>query len=114
MGRVGERAFKDGQEKGQEVKQYVIKCGEQDKFLLIYVIFKLKLVKGKCIIFVHDVDRSYHLKLYLEQYGSKSCQVIPLNLDNARHDDKVHIPFSIHSLLLRKAFEARSFRKACK
>lgn len=63
----------DKEEKGQEVTQYVVKCGEEDKFLLIFVIFKLKLVKGKCIIFVQDVDRSYRLKLYLEQFGIKSC-----------------------------------------
>ena len=37
------------------------------------MIFKLKLVKGKCIIFVGDIDRCYRLKLYLEQFGTKSC-----------------------------------------
>lgn len=65
--------IEDREEKAQEVTQYVVKCGEEDKFLLIFVIFKLKLVKGKCIIFVQDVDRSYRLKLYLEQFGIKSC-----------------------------------------
>lgn len=49
------------------------RCGEEEKFLLIYVIFKLRLVKGKCIIFVADIDRCYRLKLYLEQFGTKSC-----------------------------------------
>lgn len=39
----------------------------------MYVIFKLKLIKGKCIIFVSDIDRCYRLKLYLEQFGTKSC-----------------------------------------
>jgi ATP-dependent RNA helicase DDX56/DBP9 len=39
----------------------------------VYVIFKLKLIKGKCIIFVGDIDRCYRLKLYLEQFGTKSC-----------------------------------------
>ena len=37
------------------------------------MIFKLKLIKGKCIIFVGDVDRCYRLKLFLEQFGTKSC-----------------------------------------
>jgi ATP-dependent RNA helicase DDX56/DBP9 len=37
------------------------------------VIFKLKLIKGKCIIFVADIDRCYRLKLYLEQFGTRSC-----------------------------------------
>lgn len=49
------------------------RCGEDEKFLLIYVIFKLQLVKGKCIVFVADIDRCYRLKLYFEQFGIRSC-----------------------------------------
>ncbi|PKS11960.1 hypothetical protein jhhlp_001256 [Lomentospora prolificans] len=58
---------------GEGIEQYVIKCAEDEKFLLIYVIFKLKLIKGKSIIFVSDVDRCYRLKLYFEQFGIRSC-----------------------------------------
>jgi ATP-dependent RNA helicase DDX56/DBP9 len=46
------------------------------------VIFKLKLIKGKCILFVGDIDRCYRLKLYLEQFGIKSCVLnseLPVN-----------------------------------
>ncbi|KAF1945263.1 ATP-dependent RNA helicase DBP9 [Clathrospora elynae] len=57
----------------QKVKQYVIKCAEEEKFLLIYAMFKLQLIKGKSIIFVGDTDRSYRVKLFLEQFGIKSC-----------------------------------------
>lgn len=49
------------------------RCSEDEKFLLAYVIFKLKLIKGKCIIFVGDIDRCYRLKLFLEQFGVRSC-----------------------------------------
>ena len=49
------------------------RCAEDEKFLLAYVIFKLKLIKGKCIIFVGDIDRCYRLKLFLEQFGVRSC-----------------------------------------
>lgn len=49
------------------------RCGEDEKFLLAYVIFKLQLIKGKCIIFVADIDRSYRLKLFFEQFGIRSC-----------------------------------------
>ncbi|KAL8727601.1 MAG: hypothetical protein Q9181_005653 [Wetmoreana brouardii] len=55
------------------VTQYVVKCAEDEKFLLAFVIFKLKLIKGKCIIFVADTDRCYRLKLFLEQFGVKGC-----------------------------------------
>lgn len=58
---------------GEGVTQLVTKCGEDEKFLLAYVIFKLQLVKGKCIIFVGDVDRCYRLKLFFEQFGIRSC-----------------------------------------
>lgn len=39
----------------------------------MYVIFKLKLIKGKCIVFVGEIDRCYRLKLFLEQFGIRSC-----------------------------------------
>ncbi|KAJ8122197.1 hypothetical protein ONZ43_g1546 [Nemania bipapillata] len=59
---------------GEGITQYVVECGEDDKFLLIYVLLKLKLILGKCLIFVaDDVDRSYRLKLYLEQFGIRSA-----------------------------------------
>lgn len=58
------------------------RCGEDEKFLLAYVIFKLKLIKGKVIIFVSDIDRCYRLKLFFEQFGIRSCILnseLPLN-----------------------------------
>jgi superfamily II DNA/RNA helicase len=41
--------------------------------------FKLRLIKGKTIIFVGDVDRSYRVKLFLEQFGIKSQLSVVLN-----------------------------------
>jgi len=64
------------------VSQYVVECAEDEKFLLAYVIFKLELIKGKCIIFVGDIDRCYRLKLFFEQFGIKSCVLnseLPVN-----------------------------------
>ena len=46
------------------------------------MIFKLKLIKGKCIIFVADIDRCYRLKLFFEQFRIKSCVLnseLPVN-----------------------------------
>ncbi|KAF2204023.1 DEAD-domain-containing protein [Delitschia confertaspora ATCC 74209] len=63
----------DLEKDAQQVKQYVIRCAEDEKFLLIYAMFLLKLIKGKTIIFVGDVDRSYRVKLFLEQFGIRSC-----------------------------------------
>jgi superfamily II DNA/RNA helicase len=58
------------------------RCSEVDKFLLTYVILKLKLIRGKCLLFVNDIDRCYRLKLFLEQFSIKSCVLnseLPLN-----------------------------------
>ena len=48
---------------------------ERDKFLLIYVLLKLKLIRGRSIVFVNDVERGYRVKLFLEQFGVKTCVV---------------------------------------
>ncbi|KAI8807136.1 P-loop containing nucleoside triphosphate hydrolase protein [Cladochytrium replicatum] len=57
--------------------QYFVKTkNEKDKFLLLYFILKLRVDpfgSGKCIIFVNDIDRGYQVKLFLEQFGIKSC-----------------------------------------
>ena len=43
--------------------------------MLIYVLLKLKLIRGKSIVFVNDVDRGYRVKLFLEQFGVRACIV---------------------------------------
>ncbi|KAI1637609.1 ATP-dependent RNA helicase-like protein dbp9 [Biscogniauxia mediterranea] len=67
---------------GDGLTQYVVKCGEDEKFLLIYVMIKCQLVKGKCLIFVDDVDRCYRLRLFFEQFGIRSVVLnseLPVN-----------------------------------
>ncbi|KMP05476.1 ATP-dependent RNA helicase dbp9 [Coccidioides immitis RMSCC 2394] len=74
--------LEEAEDEGAGIAQFAVKCAEDEKFLLTYVIFKLQLVKGKCIIFVGDIDRSYRLKLFLEQFGIKSCVLnseLPVN-----------------------------------
>ena len=65
-----------------QLTQYQIKIEEEDKFVLIYALFKLKLVHGKTIVFVNSVDRCYKLKLYLEQFSIPVC-VLNSELPNA-------------------------------
>ncbi|KAI5362380.1 putative helicase, P-loop containing nucleoside triphosphate hydrolase [Septoria linicola] len=62
--------------------QYTVRTAEDEKFLLIYAIFKLQLIKGKVIVFVADIDRCYRVKLFLEQFGIRSCVLnseLPVN-----------------------------------
>ncbi len=42
----------------------------------------MKLVRGKCIVFVGDIERCYRVKLFLEQFGIKACVLnseLPIN-----------------------------------
>lgn len=62
--------------------EYCVNCTQKDKFLLLYVILKLQLIKGKCLIFVDGIDPCYRLKLFLDQFGIKTCVLnseLPLN-----------------------------------
>ena len=64
------------------LKQYVVRCAEDEKFLLLYVIYKLRLIKGKSIVFVGDIDRCYRVRLFLEQFGIRACVLnseLPVN-----------------------------------
>ena len=80
----------------QALEHYVLRTSEEDKFLLVFAIFKLKLVKGKVVIFVGggsdedgrwgkgggSVDRAYRVRLFLEQFGVRSVvlnQEMPVN-----------------------------------
>ncbi|ODV92287.1 hypothetical protein CANCADRAFT_84541 [Tortispora caseinolytica NRRL Y-17796] len=66
----------------ESLVQYYVKCSEYDKYVLAYVIFKLRLIKGKTLVFVNNIERSYHLKLYLEQFGIKATVLnseLPVN-----------------------------------
>merc|ERR1711892_351978 len=56
-----------------QLAQYVIKLEEEEKFVLIYALFKLELIRGKTLLFVSSVDRCYKLKLYLEQFMIPCC-----------------------------------------
>ncbi|KAJ1980462.1 ATP-dependent DNA/RNA helicase [Dimargaris verticillata] len=57
----------------RKLTQYSLQCTEDDKYLLIYVLLKLKLLPGKCLIFVNDIDRCYRVKLFLEQFSIQTC-----------------------------------------
>ncbi|XP_077442013.1 putative ATP-dependent RNA helicase DDX56 [Vanacampus margaritifer] len=56
-----------------QLQQFSVRCEEEDKFLLIYTLLKLRLVQGKTLIFVGTVDRCYRLKLFLEQFSIPAC-----------------------------------------
>lgn len=56
-----------------QLAHYHISAEEEEKAVILYVLLKLHLVRGKTIIFVNTVDRCYKLKLYLEQFAIPTC-----------------------------------------
>lgn len=65
--------LEEGADEQSQVTQYSVECKESDKFLLAFFILKLRLIKGKCIIFVNDIDRCFRLRLFLEQFSIRAC-----------------------------------------
>ncbi|XP_045350118.1 probable ATP-dependent RNA helicase DDX56 isoform X1 [Leopardus geoffroyi] len=57
-----------------QLKQFQVVCEtEEDKFLLLYALLKLSLIRGKSLLFVNTLERSYRLRLFLEQFGIPAC-----------------------------------------
>lgn len=44
-----------------QLSHYKLNAEEEDKAVILYCCFKLKLVKGKTIVFVNTVDKCYKL-----------------------------------------------------
>lgn len=63
--------------KCDQLAQYHISCQEDEKFVLLVALIKLNLLRGRTIIFVNSLKRSYKLKLFLEQFAVKSCLLNP-------------------------------------
>ncbi|PAA71272.1 hypothetical protein BOX15_Mlig026510g3 [Macrostomum lignano] len=55
-----------------QLLQYSVRCSEEDRFVLLYSLIKLRLIRGKSLIFVNTVDRGYRVKLFLEQFAIRS------------------------------------------
>ncbi|XP_075580319.1 putative ATP-dependent RNA helicase DDX56 [Pelecanus crispus] len=57
-----------------QLRQFAVRCGtEEDKFLLLYALLKLQLLRGRALLFVGTLARCYRLKLFLEQFGIPAC-----------------------------------------
>lgn len=55
-----------------QLLQYVLRCQEEDKFVLLLALCKLRLVRGKTLVFLNSVDRCYRLKLFLEHFSVRA------------------------------------------
>jgi ATP-dependent RNA helicase DDX56/DBP9 len=61
------------EEKASNLIQYAVQVPEDDKYLLLYVLLKMKLIRGKTIVFVNDINRCFKLKLFLDRMALKSA-----------------------------------------
>ncbi|ELU13728.1 hypothetical protein CAPTEDRAFT_150704 [Capitella teleta] len=65
-----------------KLSQYHIRCEEDEKYVILYSMLKLRLIRGKTLLFVNTVDKCYRLKLFLEQFQIASCVLnseLPVN-----------------------------------
>ncbi|KAI3386634.1 hypothetical protein SNEBB_002305 [Seison nebaliae] len=67
----------------KQLSHFKLNC-ENDimKFTILYSLLKLKLLNGKCLIFVRSIDRAYCVRLFLERFKIRSCTLnnkLPLN-----------------------------------
>jgi len=65
------------EEEEATLTEYVVKCeSDEHRFLLLYFLLKLKVSpfgNARTIVYVNDVDSCYKLKLFLEQFGVRTC-----------------------------------------
>ncbi|XP_039558606.1 probable ATP-dependent RNA helicase DDX56 [Passer montanus] len=61
-----------------QLQQFQLRCGsEEDKFLLLAALLKLRLLRGRALLFVGSLARAFRLKLFLEQFGIAACALNP-------------------------------------
>ncbi|XP_053822460.1 probable ATP-dependent RNA helicase DDX56 isoform X3 [Vidua chalybeata] len=61
-----------------QLQQFQLRCGsEEDKFLLLAALLKLRLLRGRALLFAGSLARAFRLKLFLEQFGIAACALNP-------------------------------------
>ena len=85
----------------RQLEQYsIIYEQEEDRYVMIYAIMKLKLVPGKTLFFVDHIEQAYRLKLFLEQFSIRSC-VLNAELPHiSRHHTIQEFNRGVHEYLI--------------
>eukprot|EP00736_Rhodelphis_marinus_P002868 Rmarinus@m.19884 len=55
------------------LQQFWVAVSEDDKLLLLFALLKLKVVRGKTLIFVNSIERCFRVKLFLEQFSIRAA-----------------------------------------
>ncbi|KAH8858996.1 putative ATP-dependent RNA helicase DDX56 [Schistosoma japonicum] len=56
-----------------QLTQYIISAEDEDKYAILIALFKLRIVRGKTLIFTNSVDRCYKLRLFLDEFGIRAA-----------------------------------------
>ncbi|CAH8500969.1 putative ATP-dependent RNA helicase ddx56, variant 2 [Schistosoma haematobium] len=56
-----------------QLTQYIISAEDKDKYAILIALFKLRIVRGKTLVFTNSVDRCYKLRLFLEEFGIRAA-----------------------------------------
>ena len=71
---------------GDQLAQHTIHLRAEDRYLVTYALLKLRLLRGKTIMFLRDIGDCYRLKLFLEHFSINSCVLnSELPLQSRRH-----------------------------
>lgn len=74
--------------------------GEDDEFLFLFSLIKLKVIQGKTIFFVNDIDRCFRLKLFLDAFSIPSAALNSQLPSNSRKRTIHHFNKGIFDFLI--------------
>ncbi|KAF7458708.1 putative ATP-dependent RNA helicase DDX56 [Cryptosporidium felis] len=64
------------QQNSRILNEYYTVCNDTvSKWLMLYILLKMKVIPLKCLIFVSEIDTAYSIKLFLEKFGI-ACGVL--------------------------------------
>lgn len=60
-----------------KLSEYYIKGSDDEKFLIVYTMVKLKALKERTIFFVNSIEQGFRLKLFFERFSVKTAVLNP-------------------------------------
>ncbi|PRP87561.1 hypothetical protein PROFUN_04588 [Planoprotostelium fungivorum] len=61
--------------KGQLLEYHLGPIKDIDKFLILYTMLRLRVISGRAIVFVRDIQRSIKLRMFLSKFGLKAASI---------------------------------------
>ncbi|EEA08104.1 DEAD/DEAH box helicase family protein [Cryptosporidium muris RN66] len=72
------------------LKEYYVNCSNiTEKWLMLYVLFKMQVIPIKCLIFASSIDMAYSIRLFLDKFDISAGIMSPI------------LPFSTRQLIIQ-------------